>query len=137
MPRPPLTDAARELLRKPNPAVIAAVRPDGQPISVATWYLLEDDGSILVNMDAGRKRNEYFRNNPRVSLTVLEKSDWYSHVSVQGMIETWREDPDFVDIDRLSRQYRGTAYSNRIRPRVSALITVHYWHGWGEFRPPA
>ena len=46
MPTGPLPDALRALLAKPNPAVIATVRPDGQPVSVATWYLLDGDRVI-------------------------------------------------------------------------------------------
>jgi hypothetical protein len=38
-----------ELLRRPNPAVIACVRPDGFPMTVATWYDW-DDGLVLVNI---------------------------------------------------------------------------------------
>jgi PPOX class probable F420-dependent enzyme len=135
MPRPPLTDAAMSLLAQPNPAVIAVVRPDGQPVSVATWYLLEDDGLILVNMDGGRKRLAYMRHEPRVSLTVLDEGAWGTHVSVQGRITEWRDDPEFVDIDRLSRRYSNGAYPNRVRPRVSALIEIDYWHGWGAVKP--
>ena len=60
MPTGPLPDALRALLAKPNPAVIATVRPDGQPVSVATWYLLDGD-RVLVNMDEGRKRLEHLR----------------------------------------------------------------------------
>src|SRR6188508_170518 len=101
MPKPPLTEAAMALLAQPNPAVISCVRPDGQPISVATWYLVEDDGRVLVNMDAGRKRNDYLRNDPRVSLTALKENAWYTHVSVQGRITEWRDDADLKDIDRL------------------------------------
>jgi hypothetical protein len=37
--KPPLPEKVSELLAKPNAAVIATVRPDGQPVSVATWYL--------------------------------------------------------------------------------------------------
>ena len=135
MPRPPLTDAAMSLLAQPNPAVIAVVRPDGQPVSVATWYLLEDDGRILVNMDGGRKRLAYMRHEPRVSLTVLDEGAWGTHVSVQGRITEWRDDPEFVDIDRLSRRYSNGACPNRVRPRVSALIEIDYWHGWGAAKP--
>ena len=135
MPRPPLTDAAMSLLAQPNPAVIAVVRPDGQPVSVATWYLLEDDGRILVNMDGGRKRLAYMRQERRVSLTVLDEGAWGTHVSVQGRITEWRDDPEFVDIDRLSRRYGNGAYPNRVRPRVSALIEIDYWHGWGAVKP--
>jgi PPOX class probable F420-dependent enzyme len=132
MPTPPLTDEARTLLEQPNPAVIAVVKPDGQPVSVATWYLVEDDGRILVNMDAGRKRNEYLRADPRVSLTALKDGAWYTHVSIQGRITEWRDDPDLADIDRLSRLYGYGDYSNRARARISALIEIEYWHGWGQ-----
>ena len=109
MPRPPLTDAATSLLAQPNPAVIAVVRGDGQPVSVATWYLLEDDGRILVNMDGGRKRLAYMRQERRVSLTVLDEGAWGTHVSVQGRITEWRDDPEFVDIDRLSLDVAGSS----------------------------
>ena len=105
MPKAPLSEQAMALLVEPNPAVIAVVRPDGQPISVATWYLVEDDGRVLVNMDGGRKRNDYMRNDARVSLTALKEGAWYTHISVQGRITEWRDDPDLADIDRLSQHY--------------------------------
>ena len=59
MPRTPPPPHILDFLHGPNPAVIASNRPDGQPVSVATWYLLEDDGRILVNMDEGRRRLHY------------------------------------------------------------------------------
>jgi PPOX class probable F420-dependent enzyme len=133
MARPPLPDDVRELLARPNPAVITTVRPDGQPVSVATWYLLEGD-RILVNMDEGRRRLEYIKNDPRVTLTVLEEGNWYTHVSVQGRVVELSEDRGLVDIDRLSMHYRGGRYPNRERGRVNAWIEIDSWHGWGAAR---
>ena len=52
MPELPFPDHVRDLLAKPNPAVVSTLRKDGQPVSVATWYLLEDDDRVLLNMDA-------------------------------------------------------------------------------------
>ena len=132
-PKTPLPDRIRTFLAEPYPAVIASLRPDGQPVTVATWYLLDGD-EVLVNMDASRRRIEYLRAEPRVSLTVLDGADWYSHVSLQGRIVRWRDDEGLADIDRLSRHYRGVAYSTRDRPRVSAWIAVDRWHGWGKLR---
>ena len=129
MPRPPLPTPVVDFLRSPNSAVIASVRPDGQPVSVATWYLLADDGRILVNMDAGRKRLDYLRADPRVSLTVLGQ-DWYQHVSVQGRIVDLGPDPDLAGIDRVSRHYTGHAYPTRDRDRVNGWIEIDTWHGW-------
>jgi PPOX class probable F420-dependent enzyme len=133
MAKPPLPDDVRALLAKPNPAVIATVRPDGQPVSVATWYLLDGD-RILVNMDEGRRRLDYLRQDPRVSLTVLDEAGWYTHVSVQGRVVELRDDPDLADIDRLAAHYGRGRYANRRRKRVSAWIEVDTWHGWGAAR---
>jgi PPOX class probable F420-dependent enzyme len=127
--RPPLPPHILDFLRAANPAVIASVRPDGQPVTVATWYLLEDDGRILVNMDVGRRRLRYLREDPQVSLTVLDQQDWSIHVSVQGVVEL-APDADLANIDRLSRQYTGNPYRVRDRDRVNGWITVEAWHGW-------
>jgi len=126
----PLPQQTRELLAKPNPAVITSLRPDGQPVSVATWYLLDGD-RILVNMDVGRKRLGYLRQDPRVSLTALDESSWYTHVSVQGRVVELLDDEGLTDIDRLSRHYTSEPYPTRDRARVSAWIEIETWHGWG------
>jgi PPOX class probable F420-dependent enzyme len=133
MSKPPLSAAAVAMLRKPNPAVIAAVRRDGQPVSTATWYLW-DDGRLLVNMDEGRKRLVYLRDDPRVALDVLDGSDWYTHVAIIGHVDEMREDTDLADIDRLAQQYMGTPYPQRDRGRISAWIAVDGWHGWGALK---
>lgn len=117
-----------EMLRRPNPAVMATVRPDGAPVSVATWYLW-DDGRILLTLDAERARLDHLRRDPRVSLTVLDGVDWYRHVSVQGTV-TLGDDPDLVDADRVSRHYTGHAYPNRKRPRVTAWLDIERVHVW-------
>ena len=133
MPKPPLPDHIKELLAKPNPAVIASVRPDGHPVTVATWYLLDGD-RILVNMDEGRRRLDYLREDPRVSLTVLDEAGWLTHVSVQGRIVEMADDPGLSGIDRLAKHYTGRPYRNRERGRVNAWIAIDRWHGWGRAR---
>jgi PPOX class probable F420-dependent enzyme len=128
-----LPEHVRALLSRPNPAVIASLRPDGQPVTVATWYLLDED-RVLVNMDEGRKRIEYLRNDPRVGLTVLDEHSWYRHISVRGRVVEWRDDDDWRDIDRLARYYTGQPYADRVRKRVSAWIEIERWHGWGAVK---
>jgi PPOX class probable F420-dependent enzyme len=91
-----LSDQAKTMLAKANPAVISTVRSDGQPVSAATWYLLRDD-HILVNMDQGRKRLEHIKTDPRVSLTVLDSADWYTHVTVIGRVNEIYDDEGHAD----------------------------------------
>lgn len=133
MPKPPVPAEVDAMLAKPNPSVITTVRSDGQPVSVATWYLWEN-GRILLNMDEGRKRLDYMRANPKVSLTVLDSETWYTHVSLQGTIAELLDDGDLTDIDRLSQHYTGGKYHVRDRHRISAWITVERWHGWGALQ---
>ncbi|MDP9865700.1 PPOX class probable F420-dependent enzyme [Streptosporangium brasiliense] len=121
------------MLKRPNPAVIATLRSDGQPVSTATWYLW-DDGRILVNMDKGRKRLDHIRNDPRVTLTVLDEDNWYTHLSIIGHVAEIRDDTDLADIDRLAQEYLGKEYPRRDRDRVSAWIEIDRWHGWGTLK---
>ena len=72
MPPTPVPPEIEAFLREPNPAVVATLRADGSPHSVATWYDWVD-GLILLNMDATRARLGHLRRDPRVSLTVLDK----------------------------------------------------------------
>ena len=134
MPELPFPDHVRKLLAKPNPAVVSTLRSDGQPVSVATWYLLEDDDRILLNMDDTRVRLGHLRRDPRVSLTVIDEASWYTHVSLIGTVTEMRADEGLVDIDRLSTHYGGRSYPDRESPRTSAWMTVERWHGWGEFK---
>jgi len=131
MPKGKIPAEFDEVLSRPNPAVVATVRSDGQPVSVPTWYAWVD-GRILLNMDAGRKRLQYLRNDPRVSLTVLNGDDWYSHLSLQGRVVEFSDDTDMSGIDRLSTLYTGQPYENRERPRINTWIEVESWHSWGQ-----
>lgn len=135
MPTLPFPQPIRDLLAKPNPAVMASVRPDGQPVSVATWYLLDGD-RVLLNVDATRKRLAHLRQDPRVSLTVLDEAGWYTHVSMLGRISEIVDDPDLADIDRLAVHYTGQPYPNRTGQRVTTWFEIDRWHTWGSSAAP-
>jgi len=130
VPRVPVPPEVDELLRRPNPAVIATLRPDGAPHSVPTWYDWEG-GRVLLNMEDTRLRLGYMRRDPRVSLTVLAEDGWYRHVSLLGRIVSIEDDDGLADIDRLALRYTGQPFRTRDRRRVSAWMEPERWHGWG------
>ena len=133
MPHPPLPDDLRELLEKPNPSVIATLRKDGHPVTVATWYVMDGD-RVLVNMDHTRVRLKHLERDPRVSLTVLDEAGWYTHVSLVGRVVEMKEDEGLADIDRIAEHYTGKPYSVRDSQRFSAWIEIDRYHGWGKAR---
>ena len=112
--------------------MITTLRPDGQPVSVATWYVMDGD-RILVNMDEGRKRLDYLRADPRVSVTVLDENGWYTHVSMQGRATEISADEGLAGIDRIARHYTGKPYSNRIREACQRLDhAIDHCYGTGR-----
>ena len=134
MPKPPLPPEADRLLRKANPAVIATLRQDGSPHTAVTWY--DWDGRhVLVNMDAARARLKHMRRDPRVSLSVMDGTEWYRQLTIFGRVVEIRDDPEFKDIDRLSLRYTRRQHHNRLRARISAVIEPVGWYGWEGSTP--
>jgi PPOX class probable F420-dependent enzyme len=134
VPNDPIPANVIDFLRRPHPAVMATVAADGRPMTVATWYLLEDDGRILLGLDATRARLKHLYRDPRISLTVLDSEDWYTQVSLQGRVGEITEDIGLREIDALATHYTGAQYGDRSRPRVATRLQVERWHVWGSLR---
>ncbi len=128
MPPVPLPTDALEFIRQPRLAVIATLRPDGSPHTVATWYDWEDS-QVLVSMDASRLRLRFIRADPRVALTTLDDESG-SHISLLGRVVRLEQDTELKDIDRLAMRYTGAPFRKRDAARYSAWIEVDAWHGW-------
>ena len=127
----PLENDVRELLLKPNPAVMATVRKDGSPVTVPTWYRLVGD-RILLNLDKSRVRLQHIKRDPRVALSVMEAGNWTTHVSIQGRVVEIVDDPNLEGIDSLAQHYTGQDYVNREDPRVDAWVEIDRVHVWGD-----
>lgn len=117
-------------LSRPNHCVMASLRADGSPHTTATWYGLDDDGTIVLNMEAGRRRLVWLENDPRIALTCIDPDNFYRHVSLTGTVVALEPDPDLRAIDRLSQHYTGAPYPRRAHRRVTVRIRIDSWHGW-------
>lgn len=134
MPDAPLPEAALAFLRQPNPATMSTVTSDGRPVSVATWYLLDDDQRLVLCMNADRARLKHLRRNGHVSLTAIGADDPGTHVSVQGHVVSIEPDEGLAVIDRMSRHFLGKDYPARESPLVAVHVEVDRWFGWSGGR---
>ena len=106
-----LSEKARAYLREKRFAVLATLNEDGTPQLTTMWYLLEDDGTILMNTKVGRAKERNMRRDPRISVCV---EDGYIYVTLSGKVEMI-DDPEIAqrDIFRLSSRYHGEEKAKR------------------------
>ena len=106
-----LSEKARAFLREKRFAVLATLNSDGTPQLTTMWYLLENDGTILMNTRAGRLKERNMRRDPRISLCF---EDGYNYLTIKGRVEMI-DDPQISqrDIYRLSARYHGEEKAQR------------------------
>lgn len=100
-----LTDDQAKLFLEPNIGLVATIRPDGTPQVTPVW--VDWDGEhVLFNTAAGRWKPRNIERDPRVTVTVVNRDDPYSWVSVTGPAELIEEGA-VEHIDKLARKYTG------------------------------
>ncbi|MCT9932513.1 PPOX class F420-dependent oxidoreductase [Planotetraspora sp. A-T 1434] len=116
-----LTDAAKELLSQPLLAWATTVRADGSLHNTVVWVDVDGD-DVVFNTAVGRAKERQLRNDPRVSISVLDPKNIYHFVSVSGTATLELEGADGV-IDGLAKKYLGVD-SYPFRQEGEQRITV-------------
>lgn len=106
-----LSQKARAFLQELRFGVLATINQDGTPQLSTMWYLLEDDGTILMNTKVGRLKERNLRRDPRISICI---EDDYNFLTINGTA-ILIDDPDRTqtDIFRLSTRYHGEEKARR------------------------
>jgi PPOX class probable F420-dependent enzyme len=94
-----------QFLGNPYVGVVTTLRRDGKPHSTVVWVDVEDS-TVSFNTAVGRAKERHLRENPSVSLTVVDPSDPYRWVSVTGEAELTTDGAD-AQINRLAKKYLG------------------------------
>jgi PPOX class probable F420-dependent enzyme len=113
-----LTDSQSRMFTEPYYGIASTVRPDGSPQSTVVW--VDYDGeNVVFNTAEGRAKPRYIRQNPNVSVTVLDPADPFRWIAVSGPAEL-SEEGAAEHIDKLSYKYRGRSF--RLGPNEKRLI---------------
>jgi PPOX class probable F420-dependent enzyme len=95
--------AVRELLEKPNFAVVSTFNSDGSIHSAVAWVDTEN-GSVAVNSAIGRVWPTNLERDPRITVVVHEADDPYHYVEIRGTAQGTTEGAD-EHINRLSKKF--------------------------------
>jgi PPOX class probable F420-dependent enzyme len=100
-----LDEKARDFLEKPFVGGATTLRPDGSPHSTVVWVDVDTD-AVMFNTVVGRAKERHLRQDPRVSLIVVDPEDAYRWVAVSGTAELTTDGAD-DQIDKLAKKYIG------------------------------
>jgi PPOX class probable F420-dependent enzyme len=93
-----------QLVKDKNFAFLATRMKDGAPHVAPTWIDLEND-LILINTAEGRIKHKNVLGDPRVSISMVDRNNPYSMVTIQGtVVELTNEGAD-AHIDKLAKKY--------------------------------
>lgn len=119
-----LSAAERAFLEKPFVGIVTTLHPDGSPQSTVVWVDVDDEGPSI-NTAHGRVKPRNLVRDPRISLVVVDPSDPYRWVKINGNATLVDEGAE-EHIDRLSLKYTGNpvyASHSPDEPRVTVRIT--------------
>jgi PPOX class probable F420-dependent enzyme len=103
---PTLTEEQSAFIRENAfPATVTTLRRDGSPHSTVVW-IDEVDGEVWFNTAVGRAKERNLRDDPRVSVLVLDPANQYQWVAINGTASLQEEDAE-EHIDKLAKKYLG------------------------------
>ena len=103
-----LTEAEARLLQEPNYAVVAALREDGSPHQTVIW--IDWDGEhVLLNLNQERAKLRHLRDEPRLSVLVLDREDPYRWLGIDGEVAEITTEGAYEHIVHQAGVYRGRA----------------------------
>ncbi|MHA6804674.1 pyridoxamine 5'-phosphate oxidase family protein [Salinifilum ghardaiensis] len=127
-----LTEHQRALVRGANPAVISTITPEGRSMTLPTWHLLDGD-DLLLSIDAENPRGDrlaHLRNEPRFTLTVMERADWTRSVTLFATAIEMFADHDLRLVDSMARVHGHPRFQRRsprtaVRARIDDVLTAN------------
>jgi PPOX class probable F420-dependent enzyme len=116
-----LSQAAKELLRKPYLGHLVTLNPDGSPQITPVWVDVDGD-QVLVNTAEARKKHRNLHSDPRVALSVVDPNDAYRVLSLTGRVTAIEHDGADAHIDKLAKKYLGRESYPFRRPGEQRVI---------------
>jgi PPOX class probable F420-dependent enzyme len=120
----------RDLAQAANFAAFTVHLPSGTAMTHVMWVDANDE-HVLINTEVHRAKFKAIERDPRVTVTIWEKTDPYTYAEVRGrVVETVRGPEARAHIDALSQKYRGRDFDpgNITSERVILRIAPDVQH---------
>lgn len=95
-----------KLIEDKNLAFVATLMKDASPQITPVWIDLVD-GIILVNTAQGRVKQRNVSRDPRVAISIVDRTNPYNMVTIQGHVIEQTIDGADSHIDKMAKKYLG------------------------------
>jgi PPOX class probable F420-dependent enzyme len=92
---------------------LTTVRPDGQPVSVPVWFLMREDGTVLLYSRPEKQKLRNIARNPKVSLGLDVTDIGRNIVRMEGVARVADDEPP---------AHHQPAYVAKYTERIAALF---------------
>jgi PPOX class probable F420-dependent enzyme len=102
-----LTEPVIKIVKDKNFAFLGTIMKDGRPQVSPIWIDIDDNNNniILFNTAQGRIKHKNISRDPRVSLSLVDKNNPYSMVTIQGIVIEQTTIGADEHIDKLAKKY--------------------------------
>jgi len=96
----------RDLIDNNQVAILATAGPDGSPQVTASWFLVEEDGTVKMSLNTARQKVKNLLRRPQSTLFFIDPANPYRTLEIRARAEI-EPDPDYVLADRVGAKYGG------------------------------
>jgi PPOX class probable F420-dependent enzyme len=101
-----LTEPVVKIIKDKNFAFLGTIMKDGRPQVSPIWIDIDDNNNIILfNTAQGRIKHKNISRDPRISLSLINKSNPYSMVTIQGIVIEQTTIGADEHIDKLAKKY--------------------------------
>lgn len=100
---------------------VTVITPRGNLVTHVMWVDYED-GRVLTSSRVGSAKGKALRADPRVAVSIVDRTNPWRWVSVSGRVVEIKPDTELAFIDKLSRRYTGRDYMMRTMEREIFVI---------------
>ncbi len=118
-----LTEPVIKIIKDKNFAFLGTIMKDGRPQVSPIWIDIDDNNNILLfNTAQGRIKHKNISRDPRVSLSLVDKNNPYSMVTIQGTIIEQTTIGADEHIDKLAKKYLNIDRYPSHSPSITRVI---------------
>lgn len=101
-----LTEPVIKIIKDKNFAFLGTIMKDGRPQVSPIWIDIDDNNNIILFNTAQRRiKHKNISRDPRVSLSLVNKNNPYSMVTIQGTVIEQTTIGADEHIDKLAKKY--------------------------------